>query len=87
MKRSDMIKHLKEAVFGASYDDVTMEDVEAEDLLVRLEKLGMRPPDVPKDMAHAITVVRMFPDYNMWEEDFYKDEALVTALNRRKARK
>ena len=61
---------------------------EADTLLAFLEKTGMRPPMLDEDKVQALMSV-YYGGYtiNQWDEDFEKDAAAVSALDRRKNRK
>lgn len=72
MKRSDMVAFLTHKLREPN--------LTAEVLLDALEKEGMRPPSIGGDFTYAITGVYVFPDYNIWEEDFFKDSQLVEAF-------
>lgn len=84
MKRSDMILKLMEILVEAP------EDVEAaaDQILARLEKLGMRPPAVDSDKCQALmTVYYAGYTFNQWDEDFEADVAVMEAYKRRMERK
>ena len=43
MKRSEMIQILIDAVYMASPDDIILNNLEAEEILTKLENAGMKP--------------------------------------------
>jgi hypothetical protein len=57
-------------------DDIDM------NVLLELESLGMGAPELDGDRSKAMTEVRVYPIYNMWADDFDKDEKLVKAYQR-----
>ena len=62
------------------------EDIDM-NVLLHLEKLGMGAPELDSDRSKAMTNVRVYPVYNMWEDDFDKDEKLVEEYKRILTRK
>ena len=79
MKRSEMILHLQLMLVEAPQDL----EAAAEDILSRLEKWGMKPPCVNSDKCQALLTVYVDPSFNMWDEEFETDSALVAAYQRR----
>lgn len=81
MKRSDMLLKLQEMLVESS---PSIEEA-ANDILTRLEKVGMKPPALESMKCQAILdTYYEFYTFNMWDEDFEKDEKLVKAYEHRK---
>jgi len=74
MKRSDFIEKIRASMGG----------LDAEEVLSKIESLGMKPPCLPENHCQAIMDVYYAGyTFNKWEEDFEKDDKLVKALERR----
>lgn len=95
MKRSDFLSALVGEIVNensllldkpnANFNDYK---VVAERLLKIFEDSGFRPPALSSDHCEAITNVYYGGyTFNMWEEDFDKDEKLVVELNKILSRK
>lgn len=85
MKRSEMVQMLKNIVFMASQDDIHFNDIEASELLNRLEHVGMKPPRLPEEYCQAImTVYYAGFSFYQWEEDVEKDVQVMETLKRRR---
>lgn len=82
MKRSDAVSNIKAIVNNMSDFDITT--YAAENLLTKLEEMGMKPPTLPEDYCQAIMHVYYGGySFNQWEEDIEKDERIMEAYNRR----
>lgn len=55
--------------------------VYAEQVLKFIEKIGMVPPALSGAKCKALAHVYLYPDYNLWDEDFEKDKKAVDAYN------
>ncbi len=73
MKREDMVLRIMEMLIELP------EDVEAaaNEILNRIEKAGMRPPSVGSDQRQVLMQIYVYPDFNMWDEQFFGDDKLV----------
>jgi hypothetical protein len=82
VRRTEMLLKLQEILVELP------EDLEraSEELLTRIEKLGMAPPCLPSEYCQALMQVYMDPSFNRWEEDVEKDEKIMSAVRRRSRR-
>ena len=80
MKRTDFLLKLENILIELPAHDVALA---AEELLARIEKLGMRPPDTNDVYSDAIVSVYIYPNYNQWDEDVEKDEKIMSEVRRR----
>lgn len=90
MKRSDMVKLIENAVLDSVYVDPETnqvffpnnEGVLGEKLLMAIEEAGMKPPALGGDEAQALMRVYVYPSFNMWDEEFHKDEKVAEAFKK-----
>ena len=83
MKRSEMIKHVQDAVYVSTHEDLLMSKEEAALLLSILEKKGMKPPELKSIHRQALLDAYLYPDFNQWEEDIKKDKAVMFNFKKR----
>lgn len=82
MKRSEMVDTLADVLTRLTKLNRGNSKHRAKSILKALEELGMKPPALQGDHGQAVIAVYIYPDFNMWEEDFNKDPKLVEALRR-----
>lgn len=91
MKRSEVVKIIAEDL--CTMDQLSFQEQplpastyenDADALLSKLEKMGMKPPRVSEEDAQAIMTV-YYGGYSLhrWDEDLEKDEAIQGAKKRR----
>lgn len=79
MKRTEAIRHLKEALM--------VDESVAASVLDLVEAMGMKPPCLDNDKCQVLMQVYYDADLNMWDEWFDSKPELVEKLERRIARK
>jgi hypothetical protein len=83
MKREEMVLKIAECLSEPHFPDDVMKQAEA--ILSRLERAGMRPPQLDEDKCQALMHVYYAGyTFNQWDEEFEKDEKAVAALKLRR---
>jgi hypothetical protein len=94
MKRSDAVKNIANYLASTEYPAQDVDGAEsplflqkAEEMLQKMESLGMKPPRLPESYCQAIMSVYYGGyTYNQWEEEVEKDEKVMAAKKRRDLR-
>lgn len=74
MKRTEIINLVSAALTDHHVSSIEELSIE---ILKRLEEAGMGAPMLKGLMSEAISRVYMYPDYRMWDEEFFANERLV----------
>lgn len=82
MKRTEALRLIRTALLGEQIDHDNFE----EQILTIVEKIGMKPPCVDSNRCQVLMQVYIDPSFNMWDEDFDKEERLLSAYNKRVSR-
>lgn len=84
MKRDKMLKVIESALGINPWDKPI--DLLVDNILASMEQAGMKPPSTDDDRRQVLMHIYMDPDFNIWDEDFDKNEQAGKAYKKRMAK-